>query len=519
MGGFQSIGTVPSAADDRISDESTVPKANDNEEHKVNIGDEGTNSPSDRGPSLVQTAGSPTPGPNLLPLNDPDVITGCTGMGAGTYPIRIPSGRGNGSGNDDSSRNQNRATGDIEPAPSPSQSGSLLESLSPQSPDTPATPRRAADGLADPLSPDPALAPDQAVKTPPIPDKAWEEARQRRAAKAEEAPKVDWWQAQKMADTLSQTTDYGGAEQHYRRQADSDPIGTRAEIDAVAQSMGQTDPQAAQRFLGQMDAAGLRRTDSLSRGQSYSESEVLGSWRSNVESQTGQTLTPASETRAVPQAVDPAVTRDLDVLRDRGNAPGYAQWLAEAARTDPEWAATHGRALSRELYKSDPQAAETLARHAEQSGLDLYAKGYQTDQSLEAIMSKANGGWIASGGDKAINGGKECVALVKSEVPELRNVSTKAWTRGEDIRGLGDPPLKPGTAIAKGWDADGNYPSNSTGNHAMFYFGPDEDNPGQVKVVDQFAPRGGANWRNGQPVRVRSITPEKLSDYSVIHRK
>ncbi len=105
---------------------------------------------------------------------------------------------------------------------------------------------------------------------------------------------------------------------------------------------------------------------------------------------------------------------------------------------------------------------------------------------------------------------------MKSEVPEFRDKSTRDWTRGEDIRGLGDPPLKPGTAIAKGWDAKGNYPSNSSGNHAMIYLGPDPDRPGLVRVIDQYAARGGTMSRDGRGAWSHSISIQELQEYSVI---
>lgn len=395
-------------------------------------------------------------------------------------------------GLDDASPQSSMDSRAIRPQP---QQGNLLERLS---------------GGDDPL-----MTPDPEFKIPKIPDKMWEEAEQFRAAMeaqtvqapTEQAPQADWWQARNMAEAVDGRGNFDGVAKHYATQAQSDPHGTRAEIEAVTRELRSRNSTSADSFRTRMEREGLMGTPSRPIQLAQANTGTMN----DAGFDYGPATPPANS----------AVTRDMEVLKNPENIQGYSQWLAGAAKTDSQWATEHGRALSRELYKSDPLAAEGLARHAEQSGLDLYAKGYQTPRGGEQIeqAAKANGGWIAHGGDKSINGGKECVALVKAEVPELRNVSTKAWTRGEDIRGLGDPPLKPGTAIAYGWDAKGNYPSNSTGNHAMIYLGLDKDNPGMVKVIDQHGPRSGSLSREGRGAWAHSIPVDKLLSYSVIRLK
>jgi hypothetical protein len=360
---------------------------------------------------------------------------------------------------------------------------------------------------------------------PPIPAKMWAEADKLNAAQAAVPPQADWWQAENMADSLSGPSDYSGAADHYRAQAEHDPAATHAEIQAVADTMGRTDQAAATAFRQQMDKAGLMAKPAP-HGAGYSESDLLGTWQSNLEQKLGQPVTLAADVKPAAAPIDSQVTRDAEMLKNQDNIPDYARQLADRAQTDRAGAEQQAQAVARQLYKTNPQAAEELARQGQQNGVTvkLYAEGYQAPRSgadIEAA-AQANGGWLATGADKSINGGKECVALVKAEVPELRNVGTREWTRGEDIRGLGDPPLKPGTAIATGWDKNGNYPSNSTGNHAMIYLGQDSDHPGMAEVLDQYGPRYGRDGeilRQGKPATSSWIPQQKLLGYSTIRIK
>ncbi|AKT37680.1 BPSL0067 family protein [Chondromyces crocatus] len=78
---------------------------------------------------------------------------------------------------------------------------------------------------------------------------------------------------------------------------------------------------------------------------------------------------------------------------------------------------------------------------------------------------------------KWVGESKECVAFVKHAA---HAPWTRAWKKGERV--VGNLSIQAGTAIACGWDAHGNYPSNPTGNHAAIYIGQVGD---QIEVWDQ----------------------------------
>ncbi|TAN61305.1 MAG: hypothetical protein EPN20_12620 [Magnetospirillum sp.] len=78
-----------------------------------------------------------------------------------------------------------------------------------------------------------------------------------------------------MADALSRTSDYSGTALHYQMQAESDPEGTSAEVKAVAAEMAKTDPDSADRFLGQMREAGVVEGGAaLPRGIQYAQANT-----------------------------------------------------------------------------------------------------------------------------------------------------------------------------------------------------------------------------------------------------
>lgn len=179
---------------------------------------------------------------------------------------------------------------------------------------------------------------------------------------------------------------------------------------------------------------------------------------------------PYSSSPAAPTTEDThdrtPVQRDAEVLKDPANVPGYTQWLAQGAKADPQWAEQHAKDVSREIYKSDPRAAEEMARQGEKAGVKvgLYAEGHQASKSVGDLLKDAKGGHLSSGPDA---GSKECVALVKHATPELQGVRASEWKEGEKIKGPNDPPLKPGTSLAT--FEDGKYQNKSTGNHAVVF--------------------------------------------------
>ncbi len=79
---------------------------------------------------------------------------------------------------------------------------------------------------------------------------------------------------------------------------------------------------------------------------------------------------------------------------------------------------------------------------------------------------------------------RQCVGLVKAAVPEIG--ATPNWREGEKIVGPGDPPLKPGTAIAT-FDKDGKYANISGESHAAIFLGYGTQGGQQgIHVLDQF---------------------------------
>lgn len=107
-----------------------------------------------------------------------------------------------------------------------------------------------------------------------------------------------------------------------------------------------------------------------------------------------------------------------------------------------------------------------MARQGEKAGVKvgLYADGHQASKGIDELLKDAKGGHLSSGPDA---GSRECVALVKHATPELQGIRASDWKEGEKIKGAGDPPLKPGTALAT--FEDGKYQNKSTGNHAVVF--------------------------------------------------
>lgn len=93
--------------------------------------------------------------------------------------------------------------------------------------------------------------------------------------------------------------------------------------------------------------------------------------------------------------------------------------------------------------------------------------------------AKAGSGYIRPSYDPE---SKECVALVQGLVPGIG--ATPTWQEGEKVKGAGDPPLEPGTAIAT--FRNGQYEGKRTGNHAAIFlrYGEQGGKPG-IYVLDQ----------------------------------
>ncbi|CCG42753.1 BPSL0067 family protein [Magnetospirillum molischianum] len=237
---------------------------------------------------------------------------------------------------------------------------------------------------------------------------------------------------------------------------------------------------------------------------------------------------------------DPAGTRaELAAVHDRmasADPASAAKFVTQmgaagltAAKTEPP-AEVGLTPLWIDIYNThqeddsfDPKESDTIqvADASERTNAPFVAKA-GPDEIIQ--RAKANGGWLSTGGDTAINGGKECVALIKAVVPEVG--ATKTWYRGEDIQGDGNPPLKPGTAIAiaSGWNAQGGYDSKSRGNHAAIFVGYKTNENGQpgIEIIDQWAARSDQPGQRGREARMAErnwIPLDQARKYSVIKRK
>lgn len=135
---------------------------------------------------------------------------------------------------------------------------------------------------------------------------------------------------------------------------------------------------------------------------------------------------------------------------------------------------------------------------AEGAGGEIQVRSYTRMQNGEAVEVSAHtrggGGHIASperlrdieaaAGKTWVGESRECVALVKHAVPGLG--PTRNWVPGAPIRGPGDPPLAPGTAIAI-FRRDGRYGNQSGESHAAIVIGETErDGQKGIEVWEQF---------------------------------
>lgn len=120
----------------------------------------------------------------------------------------------------------------------------------------------------------------------------------------------------------------------------------------------------------------------------------------------------------------------------------------------------------------------------------------------------------------------DCVELVRSLVPTLRDRPTRAWVQGDKVTDVADQ-LKPGTAIAT--FLCGRYPQDSyTGKHAALFVGVKRRDANgkvvEIVIMDQWKSKRSIGSR---PLRLRG-TPgsqcnggrydasNKLEDYYVI---
>lgn len=111
-------------------------------------------------------------------------------------------------------------------------------------------------------------------------------------------------------------------------------------------------------------------------------------------------------------------------------------------------------------------------------------------------------------GGKHVGESEECVALVKRLNPDVGRAAD--WEEGPKIKGPGDPPLTPGTAIAT--FQNGRYRNRASGNHAaVFLEYGEKDGKKGMWVFDQ--------WKKKTPGRRFKEFGKSAEFYSIIKRK
>jgi hypothetical protein len=292
-------------------------------------------------------------------------------------------------------------------------------------------------------------------------------------------PEADWWAARNMADALSRKGDYTDAlTGYFLPQIAQNSDAGLTELRAAHAELGRMDPGAASLLASQFEE---QSGQPLHANSLTSDAECAGSQGETIpDGQTGITF------------------RQDSCGTDTGGADGIGSGDAD---------------------QPGIQVAEAPADNDGAPGGSFRSK-LTPDEIFQ--RAQGNGGWLSNGADKDINGGKECVALVKAVVPEIG--PTSQWHRGEDIQGDGNPPLKPGTAIASGWNAQDGYSSNETGNHAAIFLGWEYDSGGRIsgmKILDQWAARRRADGtiRAEKAASVRTIPLDDARKYSVIKHR
>ena len=128
--------------------------------------------------------------------------------------------------------------------------------------------------------------------------------------------------------------------------------------------------------------------------------------------------------------------------------------------------------------------------------------------------AEKNNEHVSSGADA---GSHQCVALVKYARPDLG--PTKDWKQGDPVT-PDSTTLKPGVALAKGWDKDGNYPSNATGNHAIYVTQVNPDKvTGKISSLTIAEQWGPGPSKLDQPVKIRDMLPAEYQLYSTINHR
>ena len=87
------------------------------------------------------------------------------------------------------------------------------------------------------------------------------------------------------------------------------------------------------------------------------------------------------------------------------------------------------------------------------------------------------------------NGSAQCAELVKVEA-HAPNTQPHNWKKGTALSPESVAQMVPGTPVASGWDKQGYYPNNNTGQHSGIFAGAIRNKDGQVlgfKIVEQYS--------------------------------
>lgn len=85
-------------------------------------------------------------------------------------------------------------------------------------------------------------------------------------------------------------------------------------------------------------------------------------------------------------------------------------------------------------------------------------------------------------------GDAQCAELVKVKA-HAPNTQPNNWQKGTELTPENVDKMPPGTPVASGWDKQGYYPNNSSGQHSGIFAGPVKDKQGNTvgfKLIEQY---------------------------------
>lgn len=182
-------------------------------------------------------------------------------------------------------------------------------------------------------------------------------------------------------------------------------------------------------------------------------------------------ITPAQSGSAA-QAPDTVFARAGDHLSDLASRHGTSE--AELNAANP---GLNGRTalLAGEAIKVSASGAS-----APQAPARIYQEHRGAVQDPEALVGQAT---IPNK-----KGDAQCAELVKVEA-RAPNTQPHNWQKGTPLTRENVEKMEAGTPIASGWDKQGYYPNNNTGQHTGIFAGPVKDKEGKTvgfKIVEQY---------------------------------